>query len=270
MYLKRYLLFISIFTFYLSGFSNNKIQPQQIKKTSFVEKITYQKDSIREQSYDSIKKISFGGSNFVSTKFIPRSGVRLGDGFVNQTFLKVNYSKFTAWSWINYGLEEGAFQEVDFGIEYRDLLAQNFLNGNLHFMVGVSNFNLPTLDLSNLLFEGSLSYKGAIEVDVISTNLVKSKKVQNHGSRLYAEIRKPIQFKINKLNTELIPMVSGTYHWDFYGFEELAYISPGVKYKLHFSTFSISSFLNYQFSSKDIIGAGDKENFLYGGIGIEF
>ena len=270
MHLKRYLLPIIFAIFYFNGFSSNKIHPYKIKNTSFIEKIALQKDTLGKFKNDSIKKFRFGGSNFVSTRFIPRSGVQLGDGFVNQTFLKVNYSKFTAWSWINYGLEEGAFQEVDFGIEYRDLLAQNFLNGTLHFMVGASNFNFPTLELSNLLFEGSLSYKGVIEVDVISTNVIKSKKVRNTGSRLYAEIRKPIPFKIRKLNTELIPMLSSAYHWGFYGFEELAHISPGVKYKLHFSKVSISTFLNYQFSSKDVIAIGDNQNFLFGGLGIEF
>lgn len=269
MYLKRYFLFTSIFIFYFNGFSSSKIHLHKIKNTSFIEKIVIQRDTLGKSKNDSIKKFRFGGSNFVSTRFIPRSGVR-GDGFVNQTFLKVNYSKFTAWSWINYGLEEGAFQEVDFGIEYNNLLVKNFLNGILHFMVGVSNFNIPTLDLSNLIFEGALSYKGVFEIDLISTNVIKSKKVRNTGSRLYAEIRKPIPFKIKNLNTELIPMVSGAYHWDFYGFEELAHISPGIKYKLHFSTFSVSSFLNYQLGSKDIIAVGDKENILYGGLGIEF
>ncbi len=214
MYLKRYLLFISIFTFYFNGFSSSKIHPHKTKNPSLNEKIALQKDTLRKSKNDSIKKFRFGGSNFVSTRFIPRSGAR-GDGFVNQTFLKVNYSKFTAWSWINYGLEEGAFQEVDFGIEYRDLLVQNFLNGTLHFMAGVSNFNIPTLDMSNLIFEGALSYKGVVEIELISTNVIKSKKVKNTGSRLYTEIRKPFLFKIKNLNTELILMVSGAYHWIF-------------------------------------------------------
>lgn len=54
------------------------------------------------------------------------------------------------------------------------------------------------------------------------------------------------------------------------GFEELAHLSPGIKYKLHFSTFSVRSFLNYQFGFKDINAVGDNENILYGGLGIEF
>jgi hypothetical protein len=269
MHLKIKTSFLIIIVFICEGFSSNIGFDSKIKNNPLLENIEFKRDTLNTQKNDSVKKVTFGGSNFISTRFIARTGAQLGKGLVNQTFFKIQHSKFTAWAWANYGLEEGAFQEVDFGIEYRDILVKKFLGGKLDFMFGLTNFNFPTLDISNLLLEGMISYQGFIEVDVVSTTVLENKKVDT-GSRIYTEIRKPFPIKIGSLKTTLIPTISGTYHWDFYGFDKEAHISPEIKYKLHFSKFAISTFLKYQISSDDIVTADGKKNPVYGGLGIVF
>ena len=219
---------------------------------------------------DTMSKFSFGGSNFTVSKYIPRSGTQVGKGSANQTLAYVSYSNFTAYVWFNYGFPDSRITEIDYGLEYKYRLSQKFLKGNWDIKAGAHKYIFPVPELNNFILEGTLSYRGIVESDVLYTYCFESTKIES-GSRIYIELRKPFEIKIKKLKSELIPQLSTAYHWGFYGWQKFGQITPGLRYKMHFSKFSINTFLNYQFSADDISeGYITKKRFLYGGIGIEF
>jgi hypothetical protein len=109
--------------------------------------------------------------------------LKWGKVFANQTLAYVSYSNLTAYVWFNFGFPDARITEVDYGLEYKYTLSQNFLNSSWNIKGGAHKYIFPVPELNNFILEGTLLYNGKIESDVLYTYCFNNDKIQS-GSRL--------------------------------------------------------------------------------------
>lgn len=225
----------------------------------FIKNIFPQSDSIYN------KNIYVGLSNYLVTKYIPKSGTQIGKGEANQFLTYASYNGFTFYVWINYGFPENRITETDLAIFYDFNISENFLRGSLSGNIGFVEWIFPVWELQNEIIESNIKYNGWLNLNLLITQMLKDKDVE-FGTRLHLKFSKDISLKIGKMESVLTPMVTSAFHFSFYDMDGLAHITPGLEYTLILNRLKISAHLNGQASTNNI--NVEKTNFLYSGIGL--
>jgi hypothetical protein len=207
--------------------------------------------------------INFGFNNQLVTKYVPKVGVQIGEGYANQSKANLAYAGFNIFAWGNYGIPDDRFTGIIYGMQYKLKLPLKSKKVDLYNTVALNRCIFPTADKENWLVDYFFIVNGRIQTTFHYSHVFSAGDV-DHGDRLHAVINYPMKYKFFKLEPVLIPSISSAYHWNFYNKTGLAHITFGLKNKLVFSKFSVSAFANYQHSFESVKAI--LESGFYGGL----
>lgn len=209
-------------------------------------------------------QINYLFSNYTVSKYIPKSGTQIGKGCANQSLILFDYQNYNLYLWLNHGFPDKRITETDFGFMHNCVYSNNILKGKLSNNLGAHIWIFPIYNFNCGLFEDKITYQGPININLLITQLLKSREVE-FGTRIYLDISIPI-----RLNTKIsiVPIYSSAYHYHFFEMDKTAYNAIGLVFKISFKNYVISSFINKQFSTENINYL--KKEFIYNGFGVEY
>lgn len=201
-----------------------------------------------------------GNIGFVS-RYIPMSGTQVGNGNGFQSGAAISKKGFKAYLWSSYGIPEKTFTEIDYGIEYTEIINKKF-----NVSIGIHNYNFSESDLHNWNLEFGARYSDKINVDTRYTYCIDEDSYLS-GGRLFVKIEKMIIR--NDLSVSFSPYISTAYHWGYYGWQGFGHLTTGLKILYEMNDFiTANALLSYQLSSSNI--RQEEDDFLYGGVGLTF
>jgi hypothetical protein len=209
------------------------------------------------------QRLTVGFNNQLVTKFVPKVGSQIGEGYANQSMVNLAYAGFNIFAWGNYGIPEGRYTGILFGIQYKLKLPINSEKVDFYNTVALNKYIFPTFDLDNWVADYFFIMSGRIQTIFHYSHVFSAGKV-DHGDRLHGVINYPVKYKFFKFEPVLMPSISSAYHWNFYNKTGLAHITFGLKNKLGFGNFSILAFANYQHSFESVKAI--LESGFYGGL----
>ncbi len=213
------------------------------------------------------QRVTVGFNNQLVTKYVPKVGVQVGEGYANQSMVNLTYAGFNVFAWENYGIPDGRFTGIIYGIQYKLKLPLKSEKVDFYNTMALDKCIYPKVDFENWVADYFFIMSGRIQTTFHYSHLFSAGEVE-HGDRLHGVINYPVKYKFFKLEPVLMPSISSAYHWNFYGKTGLAHITFGLKNKLVFGKFSILAFANYQHSFesvKAILASG-----FYGGLGFSY
>ncbi len=229
---------------------------------------------IQAYSQDTIPKkqeqkhhLKIGINKQIVTKYVPKVGVQIGEGYADQSLINLSYAGFSVFGWGNYGFPENSFTGVIYGIQYLHKLPIKSKKINYYNKVALHNYIFPTADLSNWVADYCFTAKGKTQATLQYSHVFSDKEIE-HGDRLFGIINFHVKYKLYKIESVLSPNISSAYHWNFYGKTGLAHLTFGLKNNLIFGRFSTFAYVNYQHSFESIENLF--ESGFYGGLGIAF
>jgi hypothetical protein len=206
----------------------------------------------------------FGFSDQVVTKYVPKIGSQLGDGFANQSMVHLSYAGFKLFGWGNWGIPETGFTGIVYGLQYKLKLPVKSERIKIDNMVAINKYIFPSYDLDNWVADYFISIIGQVQTTFQYSHVFSGGTVE-HGDRIYGIVNYPVRYTFLSQTSIITPSISSTYNWDFYGKTGLAHLTFGLKNKLIIGRFSLNTFVNYQHSFESI--KLFLESGFYGGLG---
>ncbi len=208
-----------------------------------------------------------GVNNQIVTKYVPKVGIQIGEGYADQSLINLSYAGFSVFAWGNYGFPENGFTGVIYGIQHKHKFPLKSEKVIYSGKLAVHNYIFPDADLSNWVGDYCFTASGRIKTSLQYSHVFSDERI-DHGDRLFGIINFPVKYKLYKIESVLSPNISTAYHWNFYGRSGLAHLTFGLKNNLTFGRFSTFAYVNYQHSFESIRNLF--ESGFYGGLGIAF
>jgi hypothetical protein len=225
------------------------------------EQISAQDTTIVKQ--ENKQHLNVGFNNQLVTKYVPKVGVQIGEGYANQSMVNLAYGGFNIFAWGNYGIPDDRFTGIIYGIQYKLKLPLKSEKVDFYNTVALNKCIYPTADIENWVADYFFIMSGRIQTTFHYSHVFSAGKV-DHGDRLHGVINYPVKYRFFRFEPVLLPSISSAYHWNFYNKTGLAHITFGLKNKLAFGKFSILAFANYQHSFESVKAI--LESGFYGGL----
>lgn len=206
----------------------------------------------------------FGFSDQVVTKYVPKIGSQIGDGFANQSMVQLSYAGFKLFGWGNWGIPEKGFNGIIYGLQYKRKLPIKSERIKIDNMVAFNNYIFPSFDLNNWVADYFINIIGSLQTTFQYSHVFSGGTVE-HGDRIYGIVNYPVHYAFLGKSSILTPCISSTYNWNFYDKTGLAHLTFGLKNKFVIGRFSLNAFINYQHSFESI--KPFLESGFYGGLG---
>lgn len=225
----------------------------------------YSQDSTIIKEED--KGFDIGFSNQLVTKYFPRVGIHIGEGFANQNLAYVSHSGIKIFGFTNFGLPDNRMTGILYGIQYTIKLPITIKKTGFHNTFAINKYIFPAAEMNNWVADNFFIIKGRIQTTIQYSHVFEAGKVKN-GDRIFVIMKLPLNYQFLKFQSLITPSISSAYHDNFYGKTGFAHFTIGLNNKVIFKRLFISAFVNYQHSFNSI--QKYQESGFYGGLGITF
>lgn len=194
---------------------------------------------------DGARKFSSLISTTFASDYLTKPGFVPGRGPVNQTLLYSDYAigphrSVSGLLWTDYDFTDDVFHEIDLGVYFNTHTAihAGFLGGRIGARIGYEIFVYPSKLLGedpDHIFRSGLHFSGPLELDAEFTQLLTS----GGGQMVALTASKSIAvFRRRNFVLAASPSLKATVVNDFFGFDGLTKISPGLSVDISFLNWS--------------------------------